>query len=302
MLQPSGRNWTYNGMLLHTIPLPLKLQSADVDIRLAPARPDDLAEARKVCGPIDERPARQWVVCDVVAEFEILRTEQRAEPFGFWAAFPIRACDDPASYVTRFSVESDGNQSPSPEKLANYKPYRFVYVTEDDPSKTLARLRKAANFPTYEGRYWFCRVSSDRLRQRVTYRLLLPADGGEAFFRYVLRSGGEWSEPLGRETVTVSADEPMRIRPLASKSLEPLHSETGKWAWNLRQVRPDDDIRLAVATDGRGESSGSGFAGLASLGFLGEGDNLMYWALGVFGAAALGFVLYIWTKSPRWAR
>ncbi len=267
------------------------LRLADVSIQFSQAVNADLTETRKTCGQIEERPGRGWVVADASCEFEIVRAGAETNPGGFWIGFPIRRLEDPVSYLSRFVVETDGVQEPSTKPMANYT------VTTPGESGAVS--------VTYEGRYWFA-VLKDALSIRVTYRVLLPVDDGKAFFRYVLRSGGKWSAPLGKETVTVAAAGPLMVQPTEADTLLPVAQANGSLRWTLLDVRPTEDIELFVSSDGaRGQiASSAGGAGMAAddkaLRPLPIGTKL-YWGLGVFLCASLGFILYLALKRPSWA-
>jgi len=267
------------------------LRLADVSIQFSPAVDADLAEASRACGQIEERPGRRWVVADVSCEFEIARVGSNARRVGFWIGFPIRSLEDPVSYVSRFLVETDGNQGPVTKPMPNY-----TVTTPAEPEPTTV---------TYEGRYWFA-VLRDVLPIRVTYRLLLPVDDGQAFFRYVLRSGGKWSAPLGKEIVTVAAVAPLKVQPLEASTLEPIRRANGSFRWTLLNARPAEDIKLLVSTDdthgqtaspSRGVFVVAGGKAAQSL----TDDMMLYWGLGVFLCAGLGFISYLALMRPAWA-
>jgi hypothetical protein len=267
------------------------LRLADVSIQLSPAVDADLAEASRACGRIEERPGRRWVVADVSCEFEIARVGSGDPRVGFWIGFPIRSLEDPVSHVSRFLVETDGNQRPVTKPLPNY-----TVTTPAEPEPTAV---------TYEGRYWFC-VLKDVLPIRVTYRLLLPVDDGRAFFRYVLRSGGKWSAPLGKEIVTVAAAAPLKVQPLEASTLEPVARANGGFRWTLLNARPAEDIKLLISTNGThgqiasASRDASVVAGVKAAQPL--PDNMaLYWGLGVFICAGLGFMAYLSLNTQAWA-
>jgi hypothetical protein len=66
-----------------------------------------------------------------------------------------------------------------------------------------------------------------------------------ALFDYVLRSGATWDGPIGRETITLTADDGINLDGLVSYGRKP-RLEGKTWVWELVNEKPLEDVLVAV--------------------------------------------------------
>jgi hypothetical protein len=131
--------------------------------------------------------------------------------------FPVTRADDPAIEVTDLTVWIDSVEIKD-----------IVYAAD-------------MRFPPYDWSYRGYRFSGEVETQRTThvrvnYTMPLAMTRSEAFFRYVLRSGGTWSAPILKETVIVHAGRGLAVHPLSAKTLKPI-VRGGTITWMLRNSR-----------------------------------------------------------------
>jgi hypothetical protein len=197
----------------------VELRHARVDISVGRTDPAIAAGATAAS-------ASPAAVARVDCSFELYCTagEPARQPFSI--VFPVGRCDDPAVQATGFTIRVDGVR---PEKI----------VSTD-------RLYFAGDRGTYWGYQWPVELQvQGTTRVNVSYLLRLDLSGGWTFFRYVLRSGGTWSTPIGEETVTLRHGPGLHIRPVATTTIWP-EVRAGTLVWELRRVRPTEDIELWV--------------------------------------------------------
>ena len=200
----------------------VELRSAQVNISVRRTDPAGSADTSAASAP-------PTAVAQVECSFELYCTagEPPRQPYSI--AFPVSRWGDPAIQATDLSVQIDS-------------------VEIDDITYT-----EEMSFPPDKGRYrgyrWPAEVRLQRkMHVNVSYVLHLDMSQGPAFFRYVLCSGGTWSAPIGRETVTVHCGNGLAVQPLAAKTLQPKVG-SGMITWELRGVRPTEDIELSVRPD-----------------------------------------------------
>ena len=172
--------------------------------------------------------ADNWLVAEIRCRFELAHDPASPrEEFGI--SFPVFAVGDPPFRITEFNVTTDG------------RPTIPVHLNDS------LDLPLAGEKVTYVGYVWRSPAPRGPVQKiTVEYKLLLPVRGGEAFCRYVVRSGGAWSRPIGLETVTVRAQGPLLLVPCDTKTLQPVSQEDGSLVWTLRQARPLEDVMVMV--------------------------------------------------------
>jgi hypothetical protein len=79
----------------------------------------------------------------------------------------------------------------------------------------------------------------------VTYTITLPADEAGALLRYVVRSGGLWDKPIGKEIVGIRVPPDLRLA-LPIEGLCPRHRGERLWTWELINARPTADVLVVV--------------------------------------------------------
>jgi hypothetical protein len=165
-------------------------------------------------------------VAQVECSFELYCTAAAPPRQPFPLIFPVTRADDPAIEVTDLTVWIDSVE------------IKDVVYSAD------------MRFPPYDWSYRGYRFSGEVETQRtmhvqVNYTMPLAMTRSEAFFRYVLRSGGTWSAPILKETVIVHAGRGLAVHPLSAKTLKPIIGG-GTITWMLRNSRPAEDIELWV--------------------------------------------------------
>jgi hypothetical protein len=197
----------------------VELRSAQVDISVRRTDPAGSGDTTAAAAP-------PGAVAQVECSFELYCTAGDPPRQPFPLIFPVTRWDDPAIQATDLSIWIDSVE------------IKDVVYTED------------MRFPPYDWRYRGYGFSGEvQVEQtthvKVNYTMPLAMNRSEAFFRYVLRSGGTWSVPILRETVTVHCGNGLAVQPLPAKTLKPTIGG-GKIAWTLRKTRPTEDIELWV--------------------------------------------------------
>lgn len=73
----------------------------------------------------------------------------------------------------------------------------------------------------------------------------LDQDRAYFFFDYVLKSGATWEGPIGKETITLSAEDGISLDGLVSVGRKP--AKQGKtWVWDITNEKPTEDVLVAL--------------------------------------------------------
>jgi hypothetical protein len=147
----------------------------------------------------------------------------------FAVAFPIAPSESRGLKVTGFTASVDG------EKLNRFGVNRWNLVDEDGEERSYYGY----TWPTTIGR------KADQV-VTVEYTVLLPVRDNASSFTYVLRSGAAWHGLIGQETIRVTAEPGIHIRPGDSGSLRPAEQADRKIVWEIKDTDPADDVRVAI--------------------------------------------------------
>ncbi len=173
------------------------------------------------------------VLADVVCTFDMSCLAARVTPTTFLMGFPLYLANETAPKVVGFSVDING----------------------EEPSKI---KRTSWRLPGTKGESMVCHgyawpTSVWRGRKQhvsVHYSIILPKDGKTNTFKYFLRSGAEWSGTLGKEIVSITADDALDINIVTPEHVRPMSRSDHEIVWEIVDTEPTEDICLQIAVTG----------------------------------------------------
>jgi hypothetical protein len=124
---------------------------------------------------------------------------------------------------------------------------RFVATVDNQPASwTRSRLMQFGD-SSFQGYIWPASIREGATQKvAVTYRLRLPVNDRSATFTYVLRSGGEWSGLVGRETVRVESQDGLKMKARQGSTLRPAEETDHKIVWDLKDTALNENITIDV--------------------------------------------------------
>lgn len=197
----------------------IQMEQATVEVLLSQASPD--AEGRN--------SRDEYVQADVTARFTLNCVATKFSPVTFPMTFPTSLETERSVKCTKFSVQLD-DKAPK-------------WTKEDRWLASDSGVGRSY----YHGYVWPATMTREgSCDVTVTYRLLLTVQRNTASFGYILRTGGTWSGPIGRETVHVAAAKGLSIRTVDSTELKLLRKGNNELTWELKDIKPTQDIRVSI--------------------------------------------------------
>lgn len=201
------------------------MKSAEVTARIRSADENDLAKLSTK----DKATFAKGLSCvfaDVDCFFE-MEYAASASSENFGVVFPVFEKSEPPAIIAGFQTWTDG---------VEYSDLEAMDISVADPS---------GRSIDYDGYGWPSPAPNGKIQKiRVRYTLILPVHRNKAKFTYVVRSGGTWSKPIGHEIVTVQISQPLQFH--SPGKLEPVRKENDRWTWDLKNIRPTDDVEVFI--------------------------------------------------------
>ncbi len=200
----------------------IRMDSADVKIKLKP---------HVVTKWLFGKETR--VLADVVCIFDMHCLAASESPTTFVMGFPLYLANETAPKVVRFSVDIDGEE-PSRIKKTSWR-----------------HLGANGERTVCHGYAWQTSVRrGEKQRVSVHYSIILPKDRKTNTFKYFLRSGADWTGTLGKEVVSVTADDALDISIVTPEYLRPMRRSDHEMVWEIVDAEPTEDIFLHIVVRG----------------------------------------------------